>query len=140
LSNQGIPSAAYLRLDLPDPTPDMPMNGGYRIMKVEPNRLLLYGSFYLPTILGEPMELTTLLLLTPRPAGGTRLLIRTRGYTYGLFGPLYNLIFELIDFFATSAQLENIRQRAETMVRLRLPVADRIVSERSASPRAAVAR
>jgi hypothetical protein len=52
--------------------------------------------------------------------GGTRLLVRTRGYTYGPLGPLYNLAYEIVDYLQGVAQLENIRQRAETTASLRL--------------------
>jgi hypothetical protein len=123
LSNQGIPSIAYLRPDLPVPQPGMALDEGYRVFDVEPNRSLLYGSFDLPTPIGSPAERTTLMLLERRRDGGTRLLVRTRGYTYGALGPLYNLIYEIVDFFDTTAQLENIRQRAETMAHLRAPSA-----------------
>jgi hypothetical protein len=93
----------------------MAMDGGYHILDLELNRYLLYGSFDLPTPIGSAAERTTLILLERRRDGGTRLLLRTRGYTYGTLGPLYNLVYEVIDFFNTTAQLENIRQRAETM-------------------------
>lgn len=131
LTNQGIPSAAFLRHDLAAPATDMPMNGGFQIMKVEINRLLLYGSFDLPTLTGEPMEMTTLLLLTPRAGSGSRLLIRTRGYTYGPLGTLYNLAYEVFDYFNATAQLQNIRGRAETMARLVIPASNGALRERS---------
>ena len=123
LSNQGIPSIAYLRQDLPVPQPGMALDEGYRIFDLEPNRFLLYGSFDLPTPIGSPAERTTLIQLERRRDGGTRLLVRTRGYTYGALGPLYNLVQEVVDFFDTTAQLDNIRQRAETMAYLRAPTA-----------------
>lgn len=131
-TNQGIPSAAYLRHDLAAPAVDMPMNGGYRILKLEPNRLLLYGSFDLPMLIGDSMEMTTLFLLSPDQSGGTRLLIRTRGYTYGALGVLYNLAYEVFDFFNTTAQLANIRERAETMARLQRPVKEFAANGQSA--------
>jgi hypothetical protein len=119
ISNQGIPSIAYLRQDLPVPQPGMVMDEGHRIIDMEPNRFMLYGSFDLPTPIGSPAERTILMQLDRRQDSGTRLLMRSRGYTYGTLGPLYNLIYEVIDFFNTTAQLENIRQRAETMAHLR---------------------
>ena len=139
-TNQGIPSAAYLRNDLAAPVPDMVMNGGYRILKVEANKLLLFGSFDLPTLTGESMEITTLFQLGSRQGGGTRLLIRTRGYTYGPLGTLYNLGYEVFDYFNATAQLENIRQRAETVTHLRLPVTEHASNGQSAPASAKVAR
>src|SRR5258708_25985247 len=53
LTNQGVPSVAYLRQDLPAPQSGEAMDSGYRILSVEPEHLLLYGSFELPTIAGE---------------------------------------------------------------------------------------
>src|SRR5262249_50864467 len=109
---------AYLRQDLPAPQSGEAMDSGFRILSVEPERLLLYGSFELPTISGETMERTTLLLLERR-GSVTRLLLRRRGYTYGALGPLLNLFYEVFDFFLSSGQLQAIRQRAETLARLR---------------------
>jgi hypothetical protein len=120
LTNRGIPSAAYIRQDLPAPQPGMAMDDGYRILDVEPNRLLLYGGFDLPTPTGGTLERTTLMLLERRRDGSTRLLSRSRGYTYGALGPFYNLVYEMLDYFNGTAQLENIRQRAETMAHLRV--------------------
>ncbi len=119
-TNQGIPSIAYLRQDLPAPQPGMALDEGQQIFDVEPNRLLLYGSFDLATPIGSPAERTTLMLLERRRDGGTRLLVRSRGYTYGALGPIYNLLYEILDYIQGMAQLENIRQRAETMAHLKV--------------------
>ncbi len=122
LNNQGIPSVAYLRQDLAAPAPGMAMDDGYRILDVQPNRLLLFGGFDLSTPMGNVIERTTLFLLERRQDGSTRLLVRTRGYTYGILGPVYNLFYEVFDFLNGMTQLQNIRQRAETMAHLRLTV------------------
>ncbi len=125
ITNRGIPSAAYLRQDLPVLQAGSALDSGARVLKVEPNRLLLVGGFDLPSPLGLTTERTTLFLLEPRnqrPINGTRLLIRTRGYTYGMFGPLYNLIAEVADYLNGMAQLDNIRRRAETLNQLQKPV------------------
>jgi hypothetical protein len=118
LTNQGVPSVAYLRQDLPVPQAGSALDAGYRLLSVEPDHFLIYGAFDLPTLLGETMERTTLILLEPAASHGTRLLVRTRGYTYSALGPLYNLFYEVFDYFQSMAQLDNIRQRAETMARL----------------------
>jgi len=125
LTNRGIPSAAYLRQDLPALQIGSSLDNGARVLKAEPNRLLLVGGFDLPSPLGLTTERITLFLLqagTQRFAEGTRLLIRTRGYTYGMFGPIYNLMAEIGDYLNGVAQLENIRRRAETLTRLQKPV------------------
>jgi hypothetical protein len=122
LTNRGIPSAAYLRQDLPAPAVNMELDSGSHILAVEPNRLLLFGGFDLPTLFGEPMEQTTLLLLERLHDGGTRLLVRVRGYTYGAMGPLHNRLYEVFDYIHGIAQMENIRQRAEMMAHLSQPV------------------
>jgi hypothetical protein len=118
LSNGGIPSAAYLRNDLPDLAVDLPLDGGCRVLEFEPNRTLLYGSFdlFVPAI--GPMEQTTLYLLERQRDGGTRVLVRVRGYTYGLLGMLFNRVYEIFDYFHGAAQLAGLKQRAETMAHL----------------------
>jgi hypothetical protein len=120
VNNQSLPSVAYLRQDLPAPQVGMTMDEGFRILDVESNHLLLYGAFDLPTPWGSTMERTISMLLEPHD-GGTRLLVRVRGYTYGMLGPLYNLLYELFDYVQGIIQLENIRQRAETYAELRAP-------------------
>lgn len=118
LTNQNVPSVAYLRTDLPAPQKDDRLDGGYHILAVEPERLLLYGGFDLPTPTRGTTERTTLLLLERRENNKTRLLVRTRGYTYGMFGPLYNVFYELADYWHNMKQLRNIQQRAEIMTQL----------------------
>lgn len=122
-TNGGLPSIAYLRQDLPAPEVGMELDGGYRILDLEENKLFVYGGFDLPTWTGEPTERTTLLLLERNSNGSTRLIVRTRGYAYGMFSVAYNLTYELIDYLHATAQLENIRQRAEMMAHLRAPKA-----------------
>lgn len=118
LTNQSIPSVACLRQDLPAPQVGMDMDAGYQMLEVDPERLFLYGGFDLPTPMGSPMECTVLFLLERQRDDSTRLIMRRRGYTYGMLGPLYNAIYEVIDYFDSTAQVENIRQRAETMAHL----------------------
>ncbi|MEP7289043.1 MAG: hypothetical protein ABI947_25085 [Chloroflexota bacterium] len=118
LTNGGVPSVAYLRKDLAAPQQGAAMDNGYHILALEANELLIYGAFDLPIPPGESMERTTLILLEMLPNGTTRLLIRTRGYTYGLFGVLYNLYYEVADTVHGTAQLRNIKLRAEILNRL----------------------
>jgi hypothetical protein len=123
VTNGGVPSIAYLRQDLPVPAAGMALDGGHRLLDVEPNRLILFGGFDLPTWTGEPTERTTLFLLEPRADGTSRLIIRTRGYAYGPLAMLYNLLYEVVDYGNAMAQLQNIKVRAEMMAHLRLPAA-----------------
>jgi hypothetical protein len=54
--------------------------------------------------------------------GGTRILVRTRAYSYGFMGLLFNLLLEPIDFILTQQQLVGLKARAETMAYLQIPV------------------
>ncbi len=96
------------------------MDAGNRLLAVQPDHLLLFGGLDVPTPFAEPMERTTLFLMERRRDGGTRLLMRTRGYTYGALGLLYNLFYEIYDYLQGMAQLNNIKERAETMAHLRM--------------------
>jgi hypothetical protein len=118
LTNRGQPSAAYVRNDITPPQIGTLMDGGYRILDLEPERLLLYGGFDLPTPLGEPMERTTLFMLESLGSDKTRLIVRTRGYTGGPLGRVYNLITEITETLDSMVQINNIKQRAEVMVQL----------------------
>lgn len=120
LTNRGIPSASYLRKDLPPPKVGDPLDNEISVLdvKTESPRFLLYGAFDLPTFVGQPMERTTLILLEERLDGGSRVLIRTRAYTFGMFGALFNQYYEWLDYFHSMAQLNGLKLRAETAARL----------------------
>jgi len=122
LFNNGIPSATYLRRDLSEPTTDMPLDLGLRVLAVEKNRLLLIGGFELPNPLGTSTDATTLFYLERKSDGGTRLLVRRRAFAYGIVGKLYNLVHEPLDFVMVYQQLKSIKARAETMAHLQIPV------------------
>jgi hypothetical protein len=124
LSNRGTPSAAYIRTDLAAPQPGMPLDNGYRILSIEPEHILLYGGFDLPAPLGELMERTTLFILGSVTATQTRLVLRTRGFAYGVLGSTYNLYYEMIDYLNSMAQLRNIKQRAEMLAKLQKPTTE----------------
>jgi len=119
LDNQGIPSVTFIRQDLSAPEKEMTMNGGYKIVEVEPNRQLLFAGFELPRQFGITQDLSALYLLERRKGGSTRLITRWRGFSYGPFGPLYNLIFEVMYFAFLSQQLKTIKQHGESMAYLK---------------------
>jgi hypothetical protein len=121
-TNNGIPSAAYLRDDLPPLTLDTLLDGGYRVFDVQENTLLLIGGLDLRTPIGEPMEKTVLYFLEKQTDGTTRLFIRVRGYVYGALGPVFSYLYEIFDYFNTTAQLENLKVRGETLAQLNKPV------------------
>ena len=45
LTNQGIPSVSFIRQDIRAPEVGMSMDGGYRVLALEPNRKFLFGGF-----------------------------------------------------------------------------------------------
>jgi hypothetical protein len=122
LTNGSMPSVSYIRRDLPPPQIGNEMDGGYRILDLKEGNYLIYGAFDLPTPTGQPMERTTALVVEKRITGTARLIIRTRGYAYGLLGKLYVLLFELQDYFNAQAMLNNIKERSEMMQALTAPV------------------
>jgi len=117
LTNNGQPSAAYLRHDLPPLSIGMSMDGGYEVLDVSPAEWLVYGSFGLSTPIGQPMSQTVSFNLTPHPEG-TRLIRRVRGYVLGRLGKPYSRLLEVIDHFEGTVQMDNLRTRAEVMASL----------------------
>ncbi|MBN1284235.1 MAG: hypothetical protein JXB47_02450 [Anaerolineae bacterium] len=115
LLNKGIPSATYIRSDLPPPQVGMKTDAGYEIFRLEPGRLLIFAGFAMP--LGPGMLCDrTLTYLLERHKGGerTRLLARTRSYAYGLAGLVYTrLVVEGVEFWKVYRQLSNLRALAE---------------------------
>jgi len=120
IDNNGIPSATYLRQDLPEPQAGMSMDLGYQIMAVKPNRMLVVCGYDMPTILGTSTDVSQLYLLERKPDGSTRLMIRMRAYSYGLAGALYNLLIEPVEFAMVYRQLEELKARAEMMAHLQV--------------------
>lgn len=121
LTNNGMPSISYIRQDLPAPQIGNELDGGYRILDLKEGNFLIYGAFDLPTPTGQPMERTTALIVEKRITGTARLIIRTRGYAYGLLGKLYVLAFELMDYLDAQTMLKNIKERSEMMQSLSVP-------------------
>ena len=120
LDNNGIPSATYIRRDLDAPNRGMTVDRGLKVLDVQLNRLLLLAGYDLPIPLGSTMDLTTLYQLDRMSDGSTRLLVRFRAYTYGVFGRLVNWLLEPLDYFMGVRQMEGIKHRAETMSHLKI--------------------
>jgi hypothetical protein len=119
LANQGIPSVTFIRQDIPAPEVGMNLDGGYRIIEVEPNRAFLFGGFSLQQPPGVTRDLTALYLLERRGDGSTRLLIRQRGFSYGVLGPLFNAVYEIVYFFGSRQQIDILKRYAESMGHLK---------------------
>lgn len=115
LTNQGIPSVSFIRQDIPAPEVEMAMDGGYRIVALEPNRTFLFGGFDLPRVPGTTQEVSMLYLLERRQDGSTRLLIRQRAFTYGPFSAVFNVIYEMLCFGALIEQRKQLKRLAEGM-------------------------
>ncbi len=114
LTNQGIPSVSFIRQDIRAPEVGMSMDGGYRVLALEPNRKFLFGGFSLSQPPIVTRDVTTLYLLEHRSDGTTRLLVRHRGYTHSTFAPMFNAIYEVIYFVGVIQQLNRVKQYAET--------------------------
>ena len=59
-----------------------------------------------------------LYLLERRQDGSTRLLIRQRAFTYGLFSAVFNVVYEMLCFIALIEQRQQLKQLAEDMQHL----------------------
>ncbi len=113
LENAGIPSAAYIRSDLPPPEVGMRTDMGLEIFRLEPGRLVVFGGFGVPAF-GMDMDFTLTYLLERRQGERSRLLVRMRGQVRSTVGLLlYRLLFEPVAFLNGRQQLLNLRARAE---------------------------
>lgn len=118
LDNNGIPSASYIRKDLAHLDKGSQMDRGFQVLDMEPNRFVLLGGYDIPNPFGTAMDLTAVYLLERMSDGSTRLLMRSRAYSYGFGGRLFNLLLEPLDFVMGVKQLEGIKNRAETMAHI----------------------
>ncbi len=122
LINNGIPSATYIRKDVEPLQVGMTLDPGLHVVDLQPNRMLLISGYDLPNLVGTSTDITILYLLERRSDGSTRLLVRLRGYSYGLAGILGNVLLEFLDFAVSYQQLNGLKSRAETMAHLNLAV------------------
>lgn len=115
IDNWGIPSATYLRRDLPPLTVGTTLDNGLKVFDVNHDDLhLLVGVFDRPHELGGNIDLTYLYSLERTANDGTRLIVRMRGYGDGTVAWVYNRYFEVLDYWMGRKQLEGIKARAET--------------------------
>lgn len=119
LNNQGVPSVTFVRKDIADPAVGMEMDGGYHIMEVEPQRLLLFGGFNLKKPPITTVDTTSLYLLETRRDGSTRLIARRRAFSYGTLAVVYNLVYEALYFLMIQQQFARLKEYAESMQHLR---------------------
>lgn len=119
LYNEGIPSVNFIRQDIQAPSAGMPLDGGLCIMEVEPCRKLLFGGLERKVLPGIVEDMTVLYLLERRQDGSTRLLVRRRGFSYGLSGAAYNLGYEVVYFLFVMQQLRELKTLAASMSHLK---------------------
>jgi hypothetical protein len=115
LTNAAVPSAAYLRPELSAPYVGEKLDFDEKILELVPDSYIVYGGTDLRSFFGTPMEQTTLILLRPLDAQTTRMIIRVRGYVYGIAAPLLNRLYEVVDYLNGSAQIKNIPARVESL-------------------------
>ena len=114
LTNNGISSANIIRTDLPRISPGMELDNGLRVLQVDPSESLVLGGFSRTGLFGVHFDVTSAYILQAVSENHTRLICRTRLYSYGLKGILYNIISEPLFFVQLFAQLVNLRIRAES--------------------------
>ena len=117
LMNQGVPSVDFLRQDLAAPAVDQAMDGGFRIINVVPNRMLLFGGFNLKLPLGAAHDESYLYLLERRRDGRTRLLVRRRGFCHSPLGRICTLKLEIAHFAFIFPQLRHLKAYSESQPR-----------------------
>jgi hypothetical protein len=124
LTNNGIPSASYLRQDLAAPTIGTTLDFGLRVVGIERNRQLLISAYDLPNPFGTSTDLSILHLLERKSDGSTRLIVRVRAHSYGILGWVMNRLAEPLEFLLGYQQLNGLQDRAETMAHLQaaLPI------------------
>lgn len=118
LKNQGVPSVNFLRQDVEPPQVGQSLDGGFQILDVQPGRHLVFGGFNLALPLRHSQDVTYTYLLECRRDGSTRLLVRRRGYCYGVLGPVFNLGLEIVHFVFVAQQLARLKAYGEQQAHL----------------------
>lgn len=113
--NWNIPSVTYIRHDLPTLEINTLLDNNLKVLDFLPQHYLLIGGFAMPNDWGGTTDISYLYLLESLGDSESRLLIRMRAYSDGWRGWLYNRMFEVLDYFTTTAQLRGVKLRAEMM-------------------------
>lgn len=119
LTNKGLPSVSFVRQDIAPPAVGMAMDGGYQIVTLEAERLLVFGVKRLRDLTGVEHDVSMTYLLERRRDGSTRILARRRSYSYSVLGRVADFVNEPIYIALLYQQLGRIKQYAEGMAHLR---------------------
>jgi hypothetical protein len=116
LENWRIPSATYIRQEIPPVALGTMLDNGLKVLDFVAEQYLIIGGFDMPNDLGGRSDITYAYYLASTEPDTTRLVIRMRTFTEGFAGWLYNRAFEVLDVWMMQARLKGIRERAERMV------------------------
>ncbi len=125
LSNRGIPSANYLRHDLPEIKIGMSLDNGFKVLRLEQPHYLVVGAFDMPNLLGTTTDLIYAYVLIRQQAQRTRLVVRVRGYSTGLVGMVYNWLYEPLEFIQTTTQLRTLAELAQATREIYVPTKEK---------------
>ncbi|MFP4321363.1 MAG: hypothetical protein ACLFTK_02820 [Anaerolineales bacterium] len=111
--NAGIPSAAVVRQDLPQPEVGMRLDNQLKILEMHITQHLVLGNFFLPGLLVSQHAITYSYVLQEIAPQRTRLSVRVHARYEGPFGRLHARFRELWLSLQMILQLYGIRWRAE---------------------------
>jgi hypothetical protein len=121
LANKGIPSANYIRHDLPALEVGQTLDNVLKVLRADQPNSLIFGAFDIPNWFGTTTDLTMAYILLRQQGNRSRLVVRTRGYSFGLPGQIYNWLYEPLDFIQTSTQMQNIAELARANKEISTP-------------------
>lgn len=113
LSNKGIPSANFIRHDLPEVKVGMALDNGLKVLRLDQPNYIIFGAFDIPNLFGTTTDLVFSYILLRQHGQRTRLVARVRGFSTGIPGKLYNLLYEPVEFIQMTTQLRNIAELAQ---------------------------
>lgn len=124
-SNSSIPSANYIRHDLPEVKVGVSLDNGFKVLRLEQPSYIVFGAFDIPNPFGTTTDLIYSYVLIRQQAQRTRLVVRVRGYSTGLLGNLYNLLYEPYEFIQTVTQLRNLAELAQANREIYVPIKEK---------------
>jgi|GEM_PF-3912216 len=108
-----LSSHEHVYYDIPPMQKGDVMSNSLQTLRIDPQKSVVFGGFRLPNELGGEYDVTLSYTLENKISKITRVIMRSRSYSYGVRGAIYNLVREPVFFGQAMMQLNTLRRLSE---------------------------